>query len=136
MEEFYSFISLSPPFVSVTLLTGMGLLTEQSDAVINTFQLTQEQVDRIKVVDHEYFEQARQFSREIRQSEIGMVNLIVSPALSEQIRQEEHELETLKLRAAKVYFEKFLAIREILTPPQRQSIYNTYLSSPIDGEPL
>ncbi len=48
----------------------------------------------------------------------GCYKLILSTGSAEELRQKEHELEVLKLEATRVYFEKFLAIREVLTPVQ------------------
>jgi hypothetical protein len=44
---------------------------------------------------------------------------MVSTVLATQIRERERQFEALQIQAAQLYFDKFLAIREVLTLEQR-----------------
>ncbi len=115
------------------LMNEFQLAEEQVSRInlIHELQITQEQFDRIKMIERGYAEQIHQFEQRIKQSETELIKLITSPALSEQLRQKQHESELLKMQAAQVYFAKFLAVRDIFTLSQRQSIQNEYLPPPI-----
>lgn len=111
-------ISLLPQ--SVTLLLGIGkaLLTGNSNEWIESFELTETQVKQLKIIENEYEDSTTKLETEVYEGEILLTKLIISTGSAEELKQQEHELEMLKFEATQVYFEKFLAIREVLTPAQ------------------
>ncbi len=111
-----------PNLVNMILSTGESLIADEERYFINVLQLTPEQVDQIKMIELEYSDQIRQFAQEIQQADVDMNRLMVGIEPPDQIRREERALEALKIQAAPVYFEKFLAIREVLTLAQLQRI--------------
>jgi hypothetical protein len=64
----------------------------------------------------------------LQQGERKLVDLIISTASSEQVRKKEREMEELKIKAAQVYFDKFIAIHEVLTLTQLQSLQSVLLT--------
>ena len=136
MINFNVSISLLPSCVNSVLSGALGLVSTQwvkdlqltqeqvkqikaiENQWVKDLQLTQEQVEQIKAIENQSSDQTSQFYQELQQIEISLARLIVSTASSDQLRQKEHELETLKIQAAHLSFEKFLAIRDVLTPSQ------------------
>ncbi len=117
MINFNVSISLLPSCVNSVLSRALALVMEGTHWV-KDLQLTQEQVEQIKAIENQSSDQTSQFYQELQQIEISLARLIVSTASSDQLRQKEHELETLKIQVAHLSFEKFLAIRDVLTPCQ------------------
>lgn len=111
-------ISLLPQ--SVTLLLGIGkaLLTGNSNEWVESFELTETQVNQLKIIENEYEDSTTKLETEVYEGEFLLTKLIISTGSAEDLKQKEYELEMLKLEATQVYFEKFLAIREVLTPAQ------------------
>lgn len=52
---------------------------------------------------------------------------MIGTASSAEIHVRHRQLEALKQQMAEVLFDKFLAIREVLTPTQRRSLGQPYL---------
>lgn len=113
-------ISILPHPVIIILAVGQALLSVNSHTKewIESFGLTEDQIGRIKLIENEYENSINKFEEEIEASEILLTLLIVGTGSIEQLKQKEHELEALKIEATQVYFEKFLAIRNVLTPAQ------------------
>lgn len=111
-------ISLLPLCVTFVLTIGQTLIVEDTNAWITDLQLTQAQIEQIKAIENQYSSQTNSFDQELQQIEISLTQLIIGTASTDQLKQKERELEALKIDAAQVYFEKFLAIREVLTPAQ------------------
>ncbi len=111
-------ISLLPQ--SVTLLLGIGkaLLTGNSNEWIESFKLTETQVKQLKIIENEYEDSTTKLETEVHEGEILLTKLIISAGSAEELKKKEYELKMLKLEATEVYFEKFLAIREVLTSAQ------------------
>ncbi len=116
------------------LINEFQFTEEQVDRInlINKLQITLEQFNEIEMIGREYSEQIDRFAQEMQQSEAELTDLIFSPASSEQVRRKEREAEALKIQAMQVYFEKFLALREMFTLSQRQRIQNMYLLPQMD----
>ncbi len=127
MDDFRVLISMFPLFINVILSIGEALLDKKKRHFIDVLQLTQEQVDQIKAIEHKYSDQIDRFEQELKQAEMEITRLMINTESPDQIKRKERELETLRIQAAPVYFEKFLAIREALTLPQLQRIQNNYL---------
>lgn len=120
ISMFSIIISMLPHPVVIILAIGKALLSANSnnDKWIESFGLTEDQIRRIKAIENEYENSINKFEEKIEASEILLTLLIVSTGSIEQLKQKEHELEVLKIEATQVYFEKFLAIRNVLTPAQ------------------
>jgi Spy/CpxP family protein refolding chaperone len=110
-------ISLLPMCVTIILSIGQSLRSV-SNPWIERLQLTPEQIEQIEAIENQYADRITQFEKELQQLEVVLTQLIVSTATADQLKQQERELETLKIEAAQVYFEKFLAIRTVLTSEQ------------------
>jgi Spy/CpxP family protein refolding chaperone len=110
--------SLLPRPVIVLLAIGKALLTGNSNEWVESFELTEGQVEQLKAIENDYEDSTTKLETEVNEGELLLNKLIISRGSAEELKQKEHELEVLKLKAMQVYFEKFLAIREVLTPAQ------------------
>ena len=85
---------------------------------IENLQLTQSQIEQIKIIENQYADQTNQLGQMVQQFEREFAQSIVEVGSNEQLRESNRELETLKLEISQIYFEKFLAIRDVLTSEQ------------------
>jgi Spy/CpxP family protein refolding chaperone len=115
---FTMIISLLPTCVVLLLGIGNSLLATGSNEWIARLELSAEQIEQIKAIETSYQNSISQLELDIQSRERSLTQLIINAGSIEDLRQKERELESLKLEAAQVYFEKFLAIREVLTPAQ------------------
>jgi Spy/CpxP family protein refolding chaperone len=115
---FTMIISLLPTCVVLLLGIGNSLLATGSNEWIARLELSAEQIEQIKAIENSYQNSISQLELDIQSRERSLTQLIINAGSIEDLRQKERELESLKLEAAQVYFEKFLAIREVLTPEQ------------------
>ncbi len=125
--DFSVHMSMFPWPVYIILSTGQQIASGENNSFMDELQPTQEQVNQIKMIEHQYSAQIHQLTQEMRQAEMEINGLMVGAESSDRIQQKERELEALKMQVVPVYFEKFLAIREILTLSQLQGIQNIYL---------
>jgi Spy/CpxP family protein refolding chaperone len=86
---------------------------------IQEYRITPVQVTRLGAIENQYSDQITQFSPELRQAERELTELMVTTASATQIREKERQFEALQIQAAQLYFDKSLAIREVLTLEQR-----------------
>jgi Spy/CpxP family protein refolding chaperone len=86
---------------------------------IQKYQINPVQVTRLGTIENQYSDQITQFSQELRKAERELTELMVSTASVTQIQEKERQFEALQIQAAQLYFDKSLAIREVLTPEQR-----------------
>jgi Spy/CpxP family protein refolding chaperone len=106
----------------LVISTGQFLAAGNAPEFIASIQLTQAQIAQIKTIEAQYSDQINQFQPELAKAERALTELIVSTASADQVRQQERDLEAFKNQAAQVYFEKFLALRDVLSAPQLQKI--------------
>jgi Spy/CpxP family protein refolding chaperone len=111
-------ITLLPLCVTFVLSLGQPILTGEPNDVVTSLHLTQPQIQQIKSIETQYRDRTTQFDQELRQLELEVTQLMISSAPAAEVREKERSFEALKLKAAQVYFEKFLAMREVLTPNQ------------------
>jgi Spy/CpxP family protein refolding chaperone len=112
-------LSLLPSCVSLILAIGQSLLYGGSgNEWTDSIGLNPEQIEQIKAIENSYRNAISQFEANIQTREAALTQSIISGESIENLRQKERELESLKIEAAQVYFEKFLEIRAVLTPAQ------------------
>ncbi len=114
-------LSLLPLYVVMLLTLGQAAISQENWATkwIEEYQITSEQVTQLGAIENQYSDQIDQRSQELKQAERELTELMVSTVLATQIRERERQFEALQIQAAQLYFDKFLAIREVLTLEQR-----------------
>ncbi len=114
-------LSLLPLYVVMLLTLGQAAISQENWATkwIEEYQITSEQVTQLGAIENQYSDQIDQRSQELKQAERELTDLMVSTASATQIQEREREFEALQIQAAQLYFDKFLAIREVLTLEQR-----------------
>jgi Spy/CpxP family protein refolding chaperone len=103
------------------LTLGQAAISQENWATkwIEEYQITSEQVTQLGAIENQYSDQIDQRSQELKQAERELTDLMVSTASATQIQEREREFEALQIQAAQLYFDKFLAIRDVLTLEQR-----------------
>jgi Spy/CpxP family protein refolding chaperone len=96
-------------------MTLSGDIAEQIDKL----ELTSEQIDRINEIEDRYSELIEQSQTEIQQQEREFTAMATGNASASEIEEKYQELQKTNLEAAQIYFDKFVALREELTPKQR-----------------
>ncbi len=114
-------LSLLPLYVVMLLTLGQAAISQENWATkwIEEYQITSEQVTQLGAIENQYSDQIDQRSQELKQAERELTDLMVSTASATQIQEREREFEALQIQAAQLYFDKFLAIRDVLTLEQR-----------------
>jgi Spy/CpxP family protein refolding chaperone len=100
--------------------------------LIEQYQITNQQVNQLIVIENRYSDQIDQLSQQLKLAEKELTKLMVNSAESTPIIERERQFEALQLQAAQLYFDKFLAIREVLTLAQRLELYPTRLDDRLD----
>ena len=111
-------VSLLPICMTVILSISPALASGSPNVWIENLQLTQSQIEQIKIIENQYADQTNQLGQMVQQFEREFAQSIVEVGSNEQLRESNRELETLKLEISQIYFEKFLAIRDVLTSEQ------------------
>lgn len=89
---------------------------------LRELNLTSQQVQQMRQIRGEYKSQIFQRHEAARQAQRELVSLMAGDASQDQIRAKFQQVESLKAEAARLRFDSVLAIREILTPEQRQKL--------------
>ena len=115
-------ISFLPMYVIMVVALGEAATSSKSWAIqyIQRYQVTSEQVERLRMIENQYSGRIGQFLQQLNQAQRELIELVVGTASSSQIRERERQFEALQIQAAQVYFDEFLEIREVLTPEQRR----------------
>jgi Spy/CpxP family protein refolding chaperone len=103
-------------------MTLSGDIVEQIDKL----ELTSEQIDRINEIEDRYSELIEQSQTEIQQQEREFTAMATGTASASEIEEKYQELQKINLEAAQIYFDKFVAVREELTPKQRLQLASSY----------
>jgi Spy/CpxP family protein refolding chaperone len=122
-------LSLLPLCVVILLTLGSAALSPENWAAeqIERYQLTREQVEQLGTIENQYSDEIAQLRQQLGQSERELIDLIVSTTSADQIRQREDQFEALQAAAARLYFDKFLEMREVLTVAQRRQLCSPLL---------
>ncbi len=127
-------LSLLPWYVVMLLRLGHAAISSDHWAtqLIEQYQITNQQVNQLIVIENRYSDQIDQLSQQLKLAEKELTKLMVNSAESTPIIERERQFEALQLQAAQLYFDKFLAIREVLTLAQRLELYPTRLDDRLD----
>jgi Spy/CpxP family protein refolding chaperone len=93
-------------------------MLESNRKSIDEFEFSPEQIEQIKAIERHYAYSINQFDADVESHEILFAQLLINSGSVEDLKQKEQEMTTIRIEAAQVLFEKFLAIREVLTPEQ------------------
>lgn len=91
---------------------------------LKELNLSKEQLQKIQAIRQQYQTRLNQQRQAVQQAGTELKQLIASNASTEQIRQKFDQVQTLRQNLAKTRIESMLAIREVLTPEQRQKMGN------------
>ncbi|AFY31198.1 Spy/CpxP family protein refolding chaperone [Calothrix sp. PCC 7507] len=87
---------------------------------LKDLNLTREQTEKIKNIRNQSKNQIVQKREPVRRVQLELRDLLAGKAPKEKVSEKYNQLKLLKQQLADVQFENTLAIREILTPEQRQ----------------
>jgi hypothetical protein len=93
-------------------------MLESNQKLIDGYEFSPEQIEQIMAVERHYADSINQFDADVESHEILFAQLLISSGSVEDLKQKEREMTAIRIEAAQVQFEKFLAIREVLTPEQ------------------
>jgi hypothetical protein len=106
-------------------ITGLEFTPEQlkemleaNQKSIDEYEFSPEQIEQIMAIERHYADSINQFDTDVESHEILFAQLLISSGSVEDLKQKEREMTAIRIEAAQVQFEKFLAIREVLTPEQ------------------
>jgi Spy/CpxP family protein refolding chaperone len=112
-------------------LTQLALLSSlsvaqnpKSQGWLKDLNLTPRQVQQLRQIRHRSKRDIEQKKQAIYQAQHQLVNLMAGTASREQIQDTYNQIKALREELADEQFENTLAIREILTPEQRQKYVN------------
>lgn len=87
---------------------------------LKDLDLTPQQTQQIKAIRQQYQAQLTQRRQAMRQAHQELRDLMAGDASADQVRQKFNQVKELRRTLAETQFESTLAIREVLTPAQRQ----------------
>ncbi len=90
----------------------MGLMEE--------LDLTSEQQERLQAIRLQYHNEISQRQQELAQSTQDLGELMAGTASADQIRIQHNQVQAISQQLEELRFESLLAMREVLTPQQRQ----------------
>jgi Spy/CpxP family protein refolding chaperone len=87
---------------------------------LKDLDLTPQQTQQIQAIRQQYQAQLTQRRQAMRQAHQELRDLMAGNASADQVRQKFNQVKELRRTLADTQFESMLAIREVLTPTQRQ----------------
>lgn len=87
---------------------------------LQDLNLTAEQLREIETIRGRYKNQLADKRQAMQQARQQLRNVMASDAPADQVRQQFTQVKSLKQQLVDTHFESMLAIREVLTPEQRQ----------------
>ncbi|MFZ4665978.1 MAG: Spy/CpxP family protein refolding chaperone [Prochlorotrichaceae cyanobacterium] len=97
-----------------------GEREENSPPWLGELNLSTEQMQRIKAIHEQYKPQFQANRESMRSAHDEFRQLMAGNAPVNQLRQKHQQLQTMQQQSGDLRFESMLAIREVLTPEQRQ----------------
>lgn len=94
-------------------------LGEAPGKVLQQLNLSTQQLQQIKAIRERNSAEIRSSRQRLHQLQQEMQGLMAGTTPSDQIRSKFNELQSLRAQVSKLQFEQMLAMREVLTPPQR-----------------
>lgn len=88
--------------------------------LLKELDLTSEQQQRLQAIRLQYHNEISQRQQELGQSAQDLGELMAGTASIDQIRTQHEEVQTISHQLEELRFESLLAMREVLTPQQRQ----------------
>ncbi|NJL23325.1 MAG: hypothetical protein HC895_24930 [Leptolyngbyaceae cyanobacterium SM1_3_5] len=102
--------------------TDPAELQQQANEMIERFELTPEQVDRLNAIEVRNRDQIAALNQAVQQGDREITTLLISNATPEVIRQRQSEVAILKQQLSDILFSQVLEMREVFTPAQRQEM--------------
>ncbi|HEY9668793.1 MAG TPA: Spy/CpxP family protein refolding chaperone [Coleofasciculaceae cyanobacterium] len=87
--------------------------------LMDRLDLTSEQKQKLRTIYSQYKDQISQRKQAVRQSTRELRTLMVSTASTNEIRAKYQEVQALRQQLDSSSFESMLAMRDVLTPAQR-----------------
>jgi Spy/CpxP family protein refolding chaperone len=101
---------------------GPGGPEQMIERLTRDLNLTAEQRQRVQAIRQQYEPQVQPRREQIRRLRQELMNLLVSNASESQIRAKRQQVEQLQQELNNLGFDQMLAIRQVLTPEQRQQL--------------
>lgn len=89
------------------------------ERLFEQLNLSQEQKQKMQAIRNQYKDQLNQRRQALHQAQQELKTLMTGTASANQIREKHRQLLTLRQQLEEVQFESMLAMREVLTPEQR-----------------
>jgi protein CpxP len=102
----------------------------QTVSLFQQLDLTKEQQQQIKQIHLQYQQQIINQKQIIVRLQQQLSDMMVGTEPIESLKAKNQQLSALRLKMESLHFESMLAIREILTPPQRQKFRELVKNSP------
>lgn len=94
----------------------------ESGRVLRQLNLSNQQLLEIRRIRNEYSSRIQPLQEQMRQQVRELQQLLASNAPAQELRQKQAQISQLHQQLASLRFEQTLAIREVLTPAQRQQL--------------
>ncbi|HEY9653093.1 MAG TPA: Spy/CpxP family protein refolding chaperone [Coleofasciculaceae cyanobacterium] len=88
--------------------------------LMEELDLTSEQQERLQTIRLQYHNEISQHQQELGQSTQNLGELMAGTASVDQIRTQHKQVQAISHQLEELRFESLLAMREVLTPEQRQ----------------
>lgn len=88
--------------------------------LLEELDLTSEQQQRLQTIRLQYHNEISQHQQELGQSTQDLGELMTGTASVDQIRTQHQQVQAISQQLEELRFESLLAMREVLTPQQRQ----------------
>ncbi len=124
------FASIAALIVASTALVAVPTFAQRDpggpeqmiERLTRDLNLTAEQRQRVQAIRQQYEPQVQPRREQIRRLRQELMNLLVSNASEPEIRAKRQQVEQLQQELNNLGFDQMLAIRQVLTPEQRQQL--------------
>lgn len=120
----------SPSFAEPPAPPPPSTLPLESRRVIRELNLTDDQLLQIRNLRQKQQEESGPLRNQLRQKQEELQTMLAGNSSPEQLRTKHQEIDQLRRKMSQMQFEQALAIREILTPTQRQRLAEIIRSRP------
>ncbi len=99
---------------------GPPQMAQAPERLFQALDLTPAQIREIRAIQQRYAPQLTQGRQALRQAHQELNRLMAGETSNEQIRAKFQQVQQLRQQQAATHFESLLAMRSVLTPPQRR----------------
>jgi periplasmic protein CpxP/Spy len=121
--SFWSFLKSYNSLATETIIAQQSpsvMPPQQTVSLFRQLNLTKEQQQQIQQIHLQYRQQILNQKQNITRLQQQLSDMIVGTEPIESLKAKNQQLSSLRLKMESLHFESMLAIREILTPQQRE----------------